>query len=287
MLPDFELIEPRSLDEALDALAGGGTPLAGGTNLLVDLRARRESADRLVSLGRVDALRGIARENGQVRIGAGTTVADLLRDPLVAEEAPGLVEAARVFAGTMVRNSATVAGNLCYGSPAADLAPPLIALDAEAVLRSAEGERMVPLVDFCTGVRRTVLKRGELMTGVRWKSRPQPSAHLFHKLGLRKGDAIAVTSVALTMVAEDGACSDVRIVLGAVGPVVLRAGRAEAMLTGREPTEAVIEAAASEAANVCTPIDDLRATAEYRRHVVGVLTRRLAARAWAEIARGR
>jgi carbon-monoxide dehydrogenase medium subunit len=130
MLPQFELIEPVTLAEALAALAGPGeppTPLAGGTNLLVDMRNRRAGPARLLRLDRLAELRGVAIADGRIRIGAATTVNELMGRREIAESAPALVQAARVFAGHTVRNAATVAGNVCYGSPAADLVPPLMA----------------------------------------------------------------------------------------------------------------------------------------------------------------
>ena len=225
----------------------------------------------------------MGRDDGRVSLGGGTRVADLLRAPLVAEEAPGLAAAARVFGGAMVRNAATLAGNLCYGSPAADLVPPLMALDAEVVLQCAGGARTLALPDFCRGARDTARRRDELLTEVRWPARPRRSAHLFCKLGMRKGDAIAVTAVSVMISAEDGRCGEARIALGAVAPTVVRAPRAEAVLRGRAVTAATIDEAAREAVEACAPIDDIRASADYRRHLVEVLTRRLVTQAWRAI----
>jgi carbon-monoxide dehydrogenase medium subunit len=287
VLPEFDLVEPRSLEDALECLADPdrrGAPLAGGTNLLIDLRARRVAPARLLGLGRLEELRGIRRVNGQIAIGARATLTDVAYDPLVASEAPGLVASARVFGGAMVRNVATVAGNLCYGSPEADLVPPLIALDAEVVLRSSKGRRRLPLEAFSRGVRRTDCGEDELMTEVLWPARPERSAHLFYKIGLRRGDAIAVASVAVLLAAEGGRCSRARIALGAVAPTVVRAREAERLLEGEALSERILERAAESAGRASAPIDDLRASAEYRRHAVRVLTRRLLGEAWACIA---
>lgn len=286
MLPEFDLVTPCSLPEALESLAGGAdgaVPLAGGTNLLVELRARRTAPRRVVSLARLEELRAMGREDGLVRLGGGTRVAELMRSPLVAEEAPALAAAARVFGGAMVRNAATLAGNLCYGSPAADLVPPLMALDTEVLLQSAGGSRTMALADFCRGVRDTACRPDELLTELRWPARPRRSAHLFSKLGLRKGDAIAVTAVSVLISAAEGRCEEARIALGAVAPTVVRVPRAEAVLRGRVPTQAAIDEAAREAMEASAPIDDIRASADYRRHLVGVLTRRLVTQAWQAI----
>ena len=258
---------------------GCALPLAGGTNLLVDLRAKRAAADRLVSLADIAELQGAARNDGHVTIGACTTLSDLLRDPIVVEEAPALVAAAGMFGGALVRNTATIGGIVCHGSPAADLVPPLLALDAVVVLRNVESSRIVPLDDFYLVVSETMRRPDELLTEVRWSRPPPRSASLFCKLGLRKGDAIAVTNIAVSLSAENGVCSRARIALGAVAPVVMRSSGAEALLTGHPLTKAVIDEAARQAADDCAPIDDIRATAEYRRHLVEALTRRLVTQA--------
>jgi CO/xanthine dehydrogenase FAD-binding subunit len=287
MFAEFDLVMPGDLDEALDILAEAGgdggaavLPLAGGTNLVVDLRARVVRADTLVGIGRLAALRGIERRNGRVAIGGGTTLSDILRDPGMAEAAPSLVESARVFAGQMVRNTATVAGNVCCGSPAADTVPPLLSLDAELTLAGKDGSRTVPLADFFLGYQENLRRPDELVTKISWDAPKPKSANLFYKLARRKGDAITVVGVAVTMASEGGTCTKARIALGAVAPVVKRARAAEAQLEGEALTPDLIEAAARQAVEESSPIDDLRASADYRRHGVHVLTRRLLTQAW-------
>lgn len=280
MLPEFDLVIPGSLTEALDALsAEGAVPLAGGTSLLVDMRARRSGPKTLVSLAGLPELRAIARREGEITVGGGVTVSELLGHPIIAQEAPALRDAAAVFGGALVRNTATVAGNLCFASPAADLAPPLLALDARVVLKSAAGSRTVALEDFFEGVRQTARRPDEIVTEIRWPALPPGSASRFHKLGLRKGDAIAVVGVAVSLSAENGACTRARIALAAVAPKVIRASAAEAVLMGETLTPEVIDEAARQAVAACAPIDDIRASADYRRHAVEALTRRLVAQA--------
>ncbi len=280
MLPEFNLVIPDTLAGALEAVAADdAVPLAGGTNLLVDMRARRAGPRTLVNLGGLAELQIISRGDGHITIGAGVTVADLLLDPIIAEDAPVLRDAAKLFGGAMVRNVATVAGNICFASPAADLAPSLLALDAEVVLESAQRSRTVALADFFEGLRQTACRPDEIVTALRWPVLPAGSVSLFQKLGLRKGDAITVVGVAVSLSAKNSACTRARIALGAVAPVVLRATAAEAVLEGEALTPAVIEEAARQAVDACSPIDDIRATADYRRHVVNVVTRRLVAQA--------
>ena len=283
MYADFELIIPETLDEALTALAGGNggyQALAGGTNMIVDLRARRVQPARLVGLGKIEALRGIRIEGGRVTLGARTTMSEILHHPGLAEQAPSLVAQARVFAGQMVRNAATVAGNICSGSPAADVVPPLLALDAEVTLARPGGTRVVPLHQFFLGYKKDARAPGELVTEIAWDIPPAPTADLFYKLALRKGDAITVVGIAVALSVENGVCSRARVALGAVAPVVKRATAAEALLTGQALTPASIEEAARRAVQEVDPVDDIRASAGYRRHTVHALTRRLVTQAW-------
>jgi carbon-monoxide dehydrogenase medium subunit len=175
-----------------------------------------------------------------------------------------------------VRNRATVGGNLADGSPAADLAPPLLALDAEVELASADGRRRVPLEEFLVGVRETLLRPQELLVAVRCPAPPPHSAGAFYKLGLRKADAISVVSVAVMVEGNgDGHCLQARIALGAVAPRPMRAHAAEDLLRGRPLDSATIAEAARLASESASPIDDVRASASYRRLIIGVLVRRL------------
>ena len=279
MLSEFDLEMPSDLQASLSSLPYA-TPLGGGTNLLVDLRARREKSKRLVWLGNIQAFREIKINAQQVSIGGGTTLSDILHSPAMAEAAPSLFNAARVFGGQMVRNRATVAGNICSGSPAADTVPPLLSLDATICLTNAEGCRSVPLDQFYTGFKTNLRRQDELITGLSWVVPKSNTANLFYKLARRKGDAITVVGVAVTVTREGDCCTHARIALGSVGPTVFRAKDAEAMLAGGILSEKLINDAAQKAMEQSKPIDDLRASANYRRHSVRVLTRRLITQAW-------
>lgn len=284
MYAEFDLAIPETLNGALCILADGNDwktmPLAGGTNLIVDIRAKREQPARIVGLGNIDELRGTGGDGERISIGARTTVSDLLASLEIAAAAPSLIDAAKVFAGQMVRNTATVAGNIACGSPAADLVPPLMSLDAELTLASKSATRTVALDDYYLGYKQDVRRPDELITSISWSRLPENSVNAFYKLARRLGDAIAVTGVAVTLVVANGACAKARIALGAVSPVVLRAKKAEALLEGQALTPALIDAAAVQAVAECSPIDDVRASAEYRRHIVEALTRRLVSQAW-------
>ena len=169
------------------------------------------------------------------------------------------------------------------GDPAADVVPPLLALDAEVTLASPGGTRVVPLHEFFLGYKEDARAPGELMTEIVWDFPQAPRAELFYKLALRKGDAITVVGVAVALTVENGICAHARVALGAVAPFVKRARGAEALLTGQALTPASIEAAAQRAVQEVDPIDDIRASAGYRRHTVHALTRRLVTQAWTRL----
>ncbi|MCX6032557.1 MAG: xanthine dehydrogenase family protein subunit M [Chloroflexi bacterium] len=309
MLPEFDFLRPTTLTEALAMLAEHGpdaVPVAGGTNVIVDLRHRKHQPKALVDMGRVAELRGIRRDDGHIVVGAGTTISELLTHPLIAEHASILHDAARVFANPLIRNRATVGGNLADASPAADTAPPLLALGAEVALASQAGTRWLALADFLVGVRKTLRRPDELLTAVRWSPPPAPQSWgerpspqswgargaqasspqslrvrgAYTKIGLRKADAISVLSAAV-VVTQDGAgrCQRVAIALGAVAPRPFRATEAEILLTGQPLTAEAIAEAARLAAAAIRPISDIRGEADYRRRVTEVIVRRLLAQA--------
>ncbi len=289
MLPEFEFVVPQALSEALSLLAANGfaiAPVSGGTNLIVDMRSGRHCPSILMDIGRLGELRGIQREDGHLVIGANSTIAELLTNPLIAQYAPLLKQAASVFANPLLRNRATVGGNLADASPAADTAPPLLAMDAEVELVSHDGKRLLPLSMFLVNVRKTLRQPHELLASIRCPIPPQKSFGAFAKLGLRKADAIAVVSVAVMVEADGhGRCRQAHIALGAVAPRPLRALTVEDHLKGKMLTAPIIAEAAHLAAEASNPIDDIRGSAAYRRQMVEVFVRRLLARAAAELAK--
>jgi len=286
MLPPFDLYQPQSLADALQALAENGDmqPLAGATNLVPDLRGKRETCRNFVSLQALDDLRYIKRDGTRVTLGARTTIADILHDHGMETDAPALYAVASIFAGSMVRTAATIGGNICCGSPSADTVPALLTLDAEVTLSSTSAERTVPLDEFYIDYKKSVMRGDELLTSVSWNIPPENSANLSYKLARRKGDAITVTGVAVLIAAQDGVCSRARIALGSVGPTIFRAKAAEAMLTGKAYDVDIIEQAARAAADQSSPIDDIRASAGYRLQTAYSLTRRLLTQAWKQLA---
>lgn len=282
MLPEFELLMPRTLAEALSVLAKhapDAAPVAGATNLIPDMCSGRRRPRYVVNIASLPELQGIRQEDWHLVIGAAVTVAEVLDDPLVARFAPVLREAAAVLASPLVRNRATVVGNLTNASPAADMAPPLLVLDAEVEIAGREGVRRVALKDFFLTMGRTACRPHELVTAVRVLIPAPGSAATFCKIGLRNADAIAIVNGAVRVDWDgDGRCRTARVALGAVAPTPIRAFEAECVLEGERLTPEVIAEAACRAAEATRPIDDLRGSAAYRRHVAAVIVRRMVER---------
>ena len=277
MINDFEFTRPGDLPEALQALAQGGrvVPIAGGTNIMVNLKRTPLEADLVVDLTGLEELKPISVNNGSIRLGAGVTFAELLEwRPGGAVQ--GLMHPMCVaFAGPLIRNLATVGGNVCDASAAADISPLLLALDAVAELESAaHGRRTLPLPEFFRGVRRTALQPDELLTAIEFPHPAEDERWFYYKLGKRKADAISIVSLAMTVRLGQGKVEQARIALGAVAPVAMRTPDTEALLLGETLDEAVINAAATTAARESRPIDDFRATGAYRRQMVEALVRR-------------
>ncbi|HEV8306371.1 MAG TPA: xanthine dehydrogenase family protein subunit M [Methylomirabilota bacterium] len=275
LLPRFEYHRAASLGQAITLLGGNpeARPLAGGTDLLVDLRERRQMPRMLVDVSELPELRGVASGEDGLRLGGGVTVGELLASPLVAERLPALRQAAHDFADFLTRNKATLGGNLANASPGADLAVPLLVLDARVVLAGPGGERVLALAEFLLGPRRTALQTGELVRAV---VTPVAGGHQsFYKLGLKRGGAIAVVSVA-TRVALDaeGRCAAAAIALGAVAPRPFRVPDAEAVLVGQPLALDRIARAAELAAAAARPITDVRGSHDYRRGMVRALVAR-------------
>ena len=273
-----EALSPTSVAHALEMLADGreAMPIAGGTNVVVALREGMHWGRALVDVSGLDELRGIRREGDEIVVRGGTTLASVLASELVAEFGHPLHQAARVFANPLVRNRATIAGNLVDASPAADTAPALLALDADVELASASGSRRIPLDEFFVGPNQTVCRRDELLVAVRWPVPPGLSAAAFHKLALRKGTACSALSVAVMIEEDEGeVVARARIALGAAAPRPVRAHDAEEALVDERLTAARIHAAAQLASEAASPIDDVRSSGDYRRRMVKVITRRL------------
>ena len=274
----FELAVPGSVDECLEILAKRGPDtkvVAGGTDLLPQLKNGVLKPGWVVDLSAVAELRTISdAADGGLRIGASVTARELELDARVRSRFPALAESAAMVGSVQVRNLATLGGNLCNAAPSADMAPPLLALDAEAVIAGPSGQRRVPMASFFLGVRRTVLAPGELLLEIVVPAQGAHSGSNYLRHTPRRELDIAVVGVASQITLAGGKCTAARIALAAVAPVPLRATDAEQALVGQPLTPQQIERAADLASGAARPIDDHRGSIEFRNHLVRVLTRR-------------
>lgn len=259
----LELRDPRTLDEALGMMRDDGplTPLAGCTDVFVNLNFGTTPARRFVNLWPLDELRGIEIRDGVLRLGALTTYTECIRSPEVNGWLPALVAASREVGGVQIQNRGTLAGNLANGSPAGDSLPVLAAVDALVVLRSLDGERRVPVTELYTGYRATVLRPDELIVAL--EVPPVEGTQWFRKVGTRAAQAISK----VVMAAVRGPRP--RIALGSVAATVVRLPRTEAALA----SGASLDEAWAVLADEIHPIDDVRSTAAYRLRVAGNLLR--------------
>lgn len=286
----FDFVSPRSPEDVVTQLkerGPGGKLLAGGTDLLLQTKARLVKPAYVVDLSRLPDLARLERRPGEgLWIGATVRMRTIQQSPLFQDGFSVVADGAKLVGSIQIRNLATVGGNLCNAAPSADVAPPLLAMGARAEILGPSGSRSVPLDDFFLGPRRTVVEPNELLLGV-WV--PEPAArsgghYLRHTP--RKEMDIAVAGVGSSLTLDDGKCSDVRIALGAVAPTPIRAVKAEAALRGQPLSQELIDHAARLAAEEARPIDDVRGTAEFRRHLVEVLTRRTLTVAWNNALKG-
>jgi carbon-monoxide dehydrogenase medium subunit len=269
---------PSSVDECVKTLAthgAGARTVAGGTDLLPQMKNGVVKPAVVIDLSGIAALRGVTAANGAgLRIGACATARELELHPDVRRRYTALADGAALVGSVQVRNLATVGGNLCNAAPSADMAPPLLALDAEAVIANPRGERRVPLASFFQGVRRTVLAADELLVALVVPAPAAGSGGAYLRHTPRRELDIAVAGVASQVTVQGGRCVTARIALASVAPTPLRATAAEQALEGQPLTPERIEQAAGLAVGAASPISDQRGSAEFRRHLVRVLTRR-------------
>ena len=275
-------VAPTTLEEALETLHGSDdvTILAGGTDLMPQSKiGRTKIRSTLMNIRRVAGLGAIVRDGDAIRIGALATVTQLMNDPLVRQHLPVLVEVCDHFASDQIRNAATIGGNVSNASPAGDTLVPLLVLDAEVELASTGDagtvRRRVPLADYFAGPGRTRRAASELLTGVRVSLPPAGHYARFFKFGTRPALDISAISIAIAGVRNGGALSNVRVAFGAVAPTPVRARRTEQALEGRRLDAATVARAAETARDEVSPIDDVRASAWYRKELIHNMTRRM------------
>ncbi|HHV79607.1 MAG TPA: xanthine dehydrogenase family protein subunit M [Firmicutes bacterium] len=273
----FVYLSPSSLDECLKVLGelkDKAKIIAGGTDLVVNMRAETVNPEYVVDIERLRELRFIRIDDGNLRIGAATKIAQIEGSELVRQKAFALYQAASQVGAVQTRNLGTIAGNLASAVPSADMAPPLIAMDAELVVMSSGGQRSLKVEDLFAGPKATVLKPDEVITEVVIPGTSLNDRTWFLKLGRRKALTLAIVNVAVRLRMAEAVVREARVALGAVAPVPMRSRSAEEWLVGRPANAENFRIAAEKAAADSKPITDFRAGAEYRRKMVKVLTKR-------------
>jgi carbon-monoxide dehydrogenase medium subunit len=274
---DYEA--PTTLDQAIRILKTHGDnarPFCGGTDIIIQLRAGVRRTEHLVDIKKIKELQILSfNAKKGLRLGAAVPCFEISQSEVMRRHYPGLTEAANLIGSLQIQNRASVGGNLCNGSPAADTTPALIALGARARIAGPKGEREVPVEAFVVSPGRTVLKPGELLVEILVPAPAPHSSDAYLRFIPRNEMDIAVVGVGAALTLDGDKVKAARIALGAVAPTPIFAGKAAAALVGKKLDDAALEAAGRAASAACSPIDDMRGTAEFRLHIAAVLTRRV------------
>ena len=272
-MKSFEFFEPTTLAEASRLFAAEHAQLlAGGTDLVIGMKALTETPQSVISLQKIPGLAGITTEaDNSISLGATTKVREVELSADIQQHHTALAEGASEIGSVQIRNLATIGGNIAHASPAADTVAGLLVADAQVDIASADGERTVPINELFTGPGQTVLTPGEIITRFRLPSPVSGSHYIKHKI--REVMDLAFIGVAAAVNLENGTITEARIGLAAVAPTPIRATEAEDLLKGNAPTSELLEQAGAAAAAASSPISDLRCSAEHRREMVNVLTR--------------
>ena len=278
ILNDFCFHKPKTLDEALvliDKYQENGLLMEGGSEVIPNMKSLVVTPDHIISLKHIPEFFYLRYTPGEgLHIGPSTTLTKIEYDPDVQRVYPSLYQGIHGMSNTAIHNISTVTGNICYAVPSADTAAPLLTLEAVLSVKSVDGERKVPIGELFAGVRRTTLKKNEIVTDI-FVPEPDPKAVMaYYKNPCRKALDLAIAGVATYVVMDGDVCRDARIAMSAVAVVPKRAFEAEAMLKGQVLTDELINAAAEHAAlHECSPISDIRASADYRRELVRLSVR--------------
>lgn len=277
-LPKFEYLAPTTLEEALSLLSkykAKAKVIAGGTDLVPKLKRREIGApEYVIDIKGIPGLDKIKPNGSGLNIGALATIGAVESSAIIQQKFSILAQAARSMASPQVRNRGTIAGNICNAVPSADSAPALLTLEARLKVISQKGERVVGIEQFFAGPNQTVLTDDEVLAEIQLPNMPPKSKGVYLKLSPRRAMDLAIVGVAAVVIPQDGVCQDIRIALGAVAPTPTRTKKAEEMLKGQKLDDSSIAKAAKTAAGEAKPIDDHRASAEYRRDMVEVLVKR-------------
>ncbi|MBU1290344.1 xanthine dehydrogenase family protein subunit M, partial [bacterium] len=269
----FKYASPKTKEEALKILKEervNACIVAGSTNILPDIKDKKLSPKILVDITAIEELRGIDKKKDKICIGPLTTIAELINSELILKEGKILIQAAQEFADPLVRNNATIGGNLVTASPAADMAVPLLALDALIKIESVKDKREVKLQDFFLGPGKTVLQDDEMIVGIEFEQSDINKNGYFIKLGQRKAMAISIASVAVNLEVRQNKIIRIRIAAGSVAPMPTRLTVVEEFLENKEISNKLVEEATSKVSEEVNPISDIRASEEYRRYISGI-----------------
>ncbi|MGB6370707.1 MAG: xanthine dehydrogenase family protein subunit M [Atribacterota bacterium] len=273
----FKYISPENKEEALKILKEEGVNaciVAGCTNVLPDIKIKKLSPKILVDITAIEELRGIDKKKDKICIRPLTTIAELANSELILKESKVLIQAAQEFADPLVRNNATIGGNLVTASPAADMVVPLLTLDALIKIESVRQKREVKLQEFFLGPGKTVLQDDEMIVGIEFEQSDISKNGYFIKLGQRKAMAIAIASLALNLEVKQNRIIQIRIAMGSVAPMPIRLTGVEEFLKNKEIKSGLIEEAINKVSEEVNPISDIRASEEYRRYISGILFKR-------------
>jgi len=283
MICDFTYLKPGSVKEALQMLAEHQDEckiICGGQSLLIVMRQGLVTPEFVLDIKRLDELNYIKFDaKDGLKMGATTTHRAIEKSALVKEKYPVLVEMEELLASIQVRNWGTIGGNLAHADSAGDPAPVLMAMNGSVKVGSAKGERTISLDDFYTDLFETAMNKDEMVIEVQVPPRPAKSATKYQKFNLLDSDQ-GIVAVAVTITMDGDTCKDARVVLGNAAPTTIRAKEAEKVLIGAKLTDAVFEKAGEAAAAECQPVADIHASEEYRRHLIKILTKRMAKAAW-------
>ena len=278
VLPQFEYLAPKTIGEACNLLLELGSPakvMAGATDLIPPMKDKAISPEYLIDLKKIPDLDYLEYDEKEgLKIGALTTLRTIETSPLVKEKNPAVAHAAKVVASTQIRAKGTMAGNICNASPSCDTAPNLLAQGAKILVQGPNKDRIIQAEDFFLGVKKTSLEPGEIVTGIVIPPLAENERAAYIKHAVRKAMDLAMIGVAVKIKVEDGICTDAHIALGAVAATPIRAPKAEEALIGKALTDEVIVKASEEAMDSCHPISDIRASAEYRKDMIRVFTKR-------------
>jgi CO/xanthine dehydrogenase FAD-binding subunit len=275
----FQYFQPATLKEAFALLAQHAPQakfMAGGTDLMVAMKAQKVTPAVVVGLAKIPDMAGIRYDPAAkaTRIGALATLGEVCGSPVIQQKFPHLAYAASLVGSKQIRNLGTLAGNICNASPSAETAAPLLTIDATVHIAGPDGARHVAIADFFTGPGKSVLEGSEVVTEVVLPDPEPGSSGAYIKLSPRRAMDLAVVGVAVLVQVRNGICSKARVALGAVAPTPIRVARAEAILSGKVADSGTLEAAGEAAMEACRPISDVRGSADYRRAMVGILVKR-------------